>query len=363
MGIMAQAQLDAPVEECEQRPIGTGPFRFRDWTPGVAMNLTRNEDYWQIAPDGEPYPYLSAVQFRPVPNSDARLSALVQGDLNMMHTSAVSDLVDNVPNLRDAGVINTLVSDDFTETAYILLNAANEPFSERDARIAFAHAIDREKINEVANKGGAQLADGPFAPGVLGYVADTERPAYDPEKAKQMVADLKERGVDMSVEMLSTVDPSVIRSTVMTVEMLEEAGFEVELVTEEQEELINRALAGSYDASAFRNQPGEDPDMNYLWWYGKGNPINFARFDDPVINEALEKGRSEPDREVRKGYYETVHRRMAEEVYYAYNWYVPWAVLEASNVHGILGPPMPNEAAPATRLVTGHPMHGIWIRP
>ncbi|MCU1499849.1 MAG: ABC-type dipeptide transport system, periplasmic component, partial [Acidimicrobiales bacterium] len=55
LGIMAQAQLDS--KDCATKPIGTGPFAFKSWTPNVNLVAERNPDYWQIAPDGEPYPY------------------------------------------------------------------------------------------------------------------------------------------------------------------------------------------------------------------------------------------------------------------------------------------------------------------
>ncbi|NLD77254.1 MAG: ABC transporter substrate-binding protein [Acidimicrobiales bacterium] len=361
VGIMAQAQLDADVDRCETHPVGTGPFEFVSWTYGDSLNVVSNPDYWQDAPDGEPYPYVDAIEFRPIPNADQRLSALVQGDINMLHTSVISDMVSNLPDLVADGAVNTLVSDDFTETAYTMFNVAEPPFDRREARIAFAHAVDRNKLNEVANKGGAALADGPFPPGVPGYVEESGRPGYDPEKAKAMVADLKAEGVDMSFTFLDTADPASLRATVLAVEMLEEAGFEVKLVIEDEETLIERAIAGDFQAAAFRNQPGDDPDMNYMWWYGEGNPVNFARFDDPVINEALRKGRSEPDEEERRELYEAIHQQMAQEVYYSYNWYVPWAVAEAANVHGILGPDLPSGHASSTRLGSAHPLHGVWI--
>ena len=52
---------------------------------------------------------------------------------------------------------------------------------------------------------------------------------------------------------------------------------------------------------------------------------------------------------------------MASEQYYSHLWYVPWAIVEASNVHGILGPEMPSGHAPTTRLANGHALHGVWI--
>src|SRR5699024_6875540 len=62
LGIMAQAQLDD--DNCGTNLIGTGPFEFKSWNQNEKFEAVRNEDYWQIAPDGEPYPYADAIEFR-----------------------------------------------------------------------------------------------------------------------------------------------------------------------------------------------------------------------------------------------------------------------------------------------------------
>ena len=56
--------------------------------------MVRNPDYWQLAPDGKPYPYLNAIDVRPVESSHERLTSLVRGDLNMLHTSEEGDLAE-----------------------------------------------------------------------------------------------------------------------------------------------------------------------------------------------------------------------------------------------------------------------------
>ncbi len=65
---------------------------------------------------------------------------------------------------------------------------------------------------------------------------------------------------------------------------------------------------------------------------------------------------------MRREAYETINRRFAEQVYNVYLSYSAWAVAEAPNVHGIAGPDLPEDGGPATgRIVTGHPLHGVWI--
>ena len=90
VAIMAQAQLDADPETCRTHPIGTGPFEFLKWDEGSSLKVTRNPNYWQTAPDGKPYPYLNAVEFRVLPSSDERVQQLVKGEINMMHTSTAA---------------------------------------------------------------------------------------------------------------------------------------------------------------------------------------------------------------------------------------------------------------------------------
>ena len=66
---------------------------------------------------------------------------------------------------------------------------------------------------------------------------------------------------------------------------------------------------------------------------------------------------------------------MATQVFGVWGWYTPWAIVEASNVHGILGPPLPGDdpskpgtvttddkaKQPSTGLATGHSLLGLWI--
>src|SRR5690606_16426750 len=104
---------------------------------------------------------------------------------------------------------------------------------------------------------------------------------FDLDAAKSAVAELEADGVDTNLSLLTSAGPVAVRQAQLQKEMLEAAGFEVALEVETEADLISRVIAGDYQIAAFRNQPGEDPDMNRIWWYGDGNPVNFGRFDDP----------------------------------------------------------------------------------
>ncbi|MCU1371734.1 MAG: ABC-type dipeptide transport system, periplasmic component [Ilumatobacteraceae bacterium] len=364
LGMMAQKQLDASKTDCATKPIGTGPFSFVSWKRDQALKVRRYPKYWQDAPDGKPYPYLNAIEFRPVQNSDSRIAQLQQGELNMMHTSTSSDMAESLPALRDSGAINLLVSTEKAEVAYVMMNSSVAPLDDRDTRLAIAHAIDRDALNEKSNKGFPDVASGPFAPTVLGHLDDPGFPTYDLAAAKKQVAAMKKAKKDTSLGLLTSAGPVAVRQAQIEKEMLQAAGFQVTLEIETEADLIKRVIGGDYELAAFRNQPGEDPDMDYIWWYGENNPVNFGRFDDPVINKNLEIGRTDPDRTTRRKAYEAINEQFAKQVWNVWLWHSPWAVAEAANVHGILGPDLPgDQGPPSARLVTGHSLLGVWIAP
>ena len=383
LGIVAPEQLKASPADCATRPIGTGPFKLAEgdrWAPGEDLSLIRNPSYWQIASDGEPYPYVDAVTFRAIINSDERLAMLQQGNLNMLMTSSAAEIATSLTQLRDDGAINLLVSEERTETSYLIMNlaspsstgfcAAKASYSidrnladldDLETRTAIGQAIDRDEFNRISNKGLPALADGPFAPGVMGYVAEPGAPGFDPDAARARVQALKDAGESTEIELMTSSGPQTVRTSGIVKEMLQDAGFTVNLKVVPENELIDEVVDGSFHVSTFRNQPGEDPDANFNWWHSE-SPINFGCFADEVIDENLEEGRTNPDPDGRTEAYETITRRLAEQSYNVYLNYTAWAVAESPNVHGILGPDLPDDGGPPPgRIVTGHPLHGVWI--
>jgi peptide/nickel transport system substrate-binding protein len=362
LGIMAQAQLDD--ENCFRNLIGTGPFQLVNWQVNDRITLERNEDYWRTDDEGNQLPYLDEIEYRPIIEGQQRLNALNSGEIDIYHgdTNTGSLFLEELRPEAEAGQVNLVESEDFAEVGHLMLNVSEPPFDNPIAREAVAVAVDREQINQVQQAGIPSPANGPFAPGAVGYLEDTGYPTYDPERARELVQQYEEEtgqqfefliSLGQSTELINLVDA--------TREFLEEAGMDVSTSTFDQATLIDQAITGDYQAVTWRNYPGLDPDNLYVWWYGEGNPINFGRFDDPEVNRLLDEGR-EADPEDRPEIYEELNRQLNEELYMLWTSWTRWYVPSASDVHGVVGarPLGTDGSEDYTGLAVGHDPALIW---
>ena len=353
-GIMAQAQLD-DEEHCTDRMIGTGPFMLDEWATNDHLTVVRNPDYWR-----EGLPYLDSIEFRPILESTQRVNALQSGEVQVTHVMNSLQVAD-LQALAAQGDIALYQTDEFADTVFTMLNVSQPPFDNILARRALVSAIDTETLNEVREKSIPQLATGPFAPGSMGYLEDTGLARYDLEEAKELVARYEEEtGQDLSLTILSTPEPANIETGQMVKEMAAEAGIDITLQQIEEAQLINQVLGGDYNAVFWRAHSGGDPDLQYYWWKS-GSPVNFGKFADPEIDRLLDEGRREPDQDARRQIYEDLNRRFADQLYNLWSFWSMWTIGTTPEVHGVLGPDLPDGSKPFPGLADGHPLTGLWV--
>ncbi|MEO3471179.1 ABC transporter substrate-binding protein [Roseomonas sp. CAU 1739] len=174
--------------------IGTGPYRWGRWTPSQDVTFERSPN-WRGAP--EPW---ARVQIRFVPNDSARVAALLAGDV---------DVIDTVPtglHQRIRENANTqLVNGNSVFTYYFYLDAMsaqapnitgadgqplpNNPLLDVRVRRAISHAINREALAGRVMEGGATATGQIAPPGLIGHVPNLPVPAYDPPRARALLAE------------------------------------------------------------------------------------------------------------------------------------------------------------------------------
>ncbi len=359
VGMVAQAQLD-DAETCDSNLIGTGPFVFEEWRIDESLTATRNPDYWGTDAEGEQLPYLDAIEFRPIADGASRTNTLLSGEIQAAHMSMAED-IEAVEDEADSGQLNVISSTDYGEVGYQMLNTATAPFDNVAAREAVVTAIDMETYNSVRNQGFMTNANGPFAPGEIGHLEDTGYPTYDLDAAKAAVAAYEaETGEPLEFTITLTPDAGTVSNMQVFQEMFAKAGIEASLETVPQAELIDRAIAKDFQMLDFRNHPGGNPDGQFDWWKSD-SVLNFSSIDDPEIDRLLLEGRAERDVTERQRIYGEINQRFATELYNIWMQWTQWTVATSPNVHGIMGPALPDGAAPFPGLATGHSVAGLWV--
>jgi peptide/nickel transport system substrate-binding protein len=225
-----------------------------------------------------------------------------------------------------------------------------------------AYAFNFDDYNTVRGKGILTRASGPFAPGNVGNLdADqTGFPQYDLDKAKQLVQEYEdETGKPLKFSYSTVQAASTIADAQFLKDQAEKAGMQVDITTIDQSSLIDTAIEGGFQAVGWRNHPGGDPDEQYVWWES-ASPVNFGRIKDPEIDKLLNEGRTSTDQDARKTIYEDLNKRFGQEVYNLWNYYTPWSVATAKDVHGVLGEG-PTSAKPFPGLAVGNPVMYMWV--
>jgi len=358
LGIMAQAQLD-DASTCATNLIGTGPFKFVDWVPNQRFVAEKNPDYWATDEEGNQLPYLDEIEFRPIVEVAQRLNALQSGEINTMHTSDPETLA-TLREMNETGEVDLTESTRFGEVTYVMLNSSKPPFDNIKARQALAHAFNFDDYNAVRGEGILTQASGPFAPGNIGHLEDSGFPEYDPDEARRLVEEYEqETGQRLRFTFTTTQAAATLADAQFFREQARDIGVDVDIVQVDQSTQIDTAISGDFQAIAWRNHPGGDPDGQYVWWESS-YPTNFGRINDPEIDRLLHEGRQTADPAEREQIYEDLNRRFADQVWNLWTYYTLWGIATAPEVNGVLGEG-PTGGDPFPGLAVGNEVAYMWV--
>lgn len=325
-------------EKASRRPIGTGPFVLQEWIPDNRFVATRNPDYWRTDERGNPLPYLDAVEFRPIIEVDARVAALKAGDITMMHTSS-QRAIRQLRQEAAQGRIQVVEDRGENEETFIMLNTSVPPFDNVLARRAVAYATDTGPYFAVTQGDPSLATDSAFGKDSPFYF-DSDFPTYDPQKAAELVQQYEaETGQPLAFELGTTPVTENEQVVTLFAEQYKAVGMDVTVKTTEQGQFIVDAATGQYQANLWRQFGAPDPDGDYVWW-NKANAsgpltLNFARFANDELTEALDTARASADPEVRKEAYATVQRIWADQVPYVWLNTTTWMIGAANDVRNI----------------------------
>lgn len=329
---------DFKTNPANEKPIGTGPFKFKEWKRGSYIHLVRNDDYWKPG-----LPYLDELYFRVIPDSASRAVAFEKNEVQYLRGGDV----DNVDIRRLRAIKGVEYSTDGWEMygplAFIMMNQRKAPFDNVKVRQAAMYALDKTVIEKTIFFGLAKTAVGPIASSTQ-FFDNTLKPyPADIAKAKTLI---KESGVDLSktpVKILSfPYGAQWDRLAEYTKQALEQAGFTVSIEPADAGSWAKRVSDWDFDLSYnFTYQYG-DPALGVARHYlstniVKGSPFaNNQGYNNPKVDELLNKAASAVNPADRAKLYKDFQSIAVEEVANGYLVELQFATLWRANIKNLV---------------------------
>lgn len=164
-------------------PVGTGPYKLVEMTPGTRYVLARNEDYYAESPKGRPQ--IGTIVARTIPEQNTQYAELMSGALDWIWR-VPPDQADKLGRMNGIEIVNGPI----LRFGYITMYAAGDyPTSELKVRQAISHAVNRQAITDAYSGGSSKVLDGPCNPAQFGCEGDFVKYDHDPEKARALLAE------------------------------------------------------------------------------------------------------------------------------------------------------------------------------
>ncbi len=314
-----------------RRPVGCGPFRFREWQSDQYITLDRFEEYWEGPPNYRTFAY------RIIPNVLTQEMEFYAGTVDSYSVQPFQ-----VARLRDDPRFQNFSGLAFGYT-YIGYNMRREPFNDWRVRLALGMAIDVDKIIAYVLHGQGERITGPF-PKQTDFYDNTILPVpYDPQGALQLLEEagwkrnaqgwLEKNGRRLSFTLI-TNSGNDIRKSILTIaqDAWKQIGIDVSTDLLEWSVFIQeRVNKLDFDAIVLGWSMGIDPDLYQIWHSSQTNPnqLNFVAFKNQAADDLIIKIRQEYNHQKQVADSHRLHAIIAEEQPYTFLYVGKWtAVLD-----------------------------------
>jgi peptide/nickel transport system substrate-binding protein len=284
-------------------PIGTGPFRFKEWSRGNYVIYERNNDYWD-----SPRPYLDQLVVKFVPDAAARSAALESGEIDLGYRTPVA--LSDVERLRSAGkLLFETKGYEYSNNVYSLnFNMDNQYFAKPLVRQAISHAINADAICKVIFYSTYDVCAAPIAPFLAEYhdTAPTPYPFNIAQAEKLLDEAGLPRGSDRSrFHIFFEADPTADESRRLG-DFLRAAlgriGITVEVRASDTGSYLKRVYTDrDFDLTCTTFSNLFDPTVGVMRLYWSKNIIkgvpfsNTTYYRNPRVDALLELAAIEPD--------------------------------------------------------------------
>lgn len=305
-----EATTKYSLKDYGRHPVGTGPYRLEEWTPGDRVVFVPNPHYWGNRPK------LDRIVYRPVPEAGVRAAMLRTGEADIVVKLTPEDLkaLEADPNIT-VRAFNTMYQIAFE------LNVEKGPLKDKRVRLALNHAVDKASIVKNILRGMGEPMVSPLGPGIANRATFTAY-AYEPARAKQLLA---EAGYPNGFPMtLWSPNGRYLKDREVSEAVqgyLRAAGVQAELRLWEWGPYVQAVVKDpSREAMMLgRATPGTDFTVTRLFTKGSIGLYNSTNFWTPDLEALIPEARSIFDPKKRADLYRRIQQVVWEEA--------PWIFL------------------------------------
>ncbi|MCL4562748.1 MAG: ABC transporter substrate-binding protein [Chloroflexi bacterium] len=296
-----------------QAPVGAGAWTVKEIVPDTSVLYTRNEDYnW--APTsiyknpGPAYPDSFLIKY--MSDQAVEYAALETGELTVLPNIPPQSLPQAQANKNI-----TIVKGQENGGVYLGFNTQKAPFNNQQFRVALSYAINRDEIIQAGYSGEAVPMYSNLASSEMGYSQEMEdygkSKSNDPEKAKQMLADLgytagsdgtmvgkDGKPLELTLEVPTAEEFKPVAETIQA--QFADLGIKVTLDVKDVQTIKQMTLDGTYQMILFNYGLLDPSILTYLFDSKNIGASNRTRFNNPDLDKLLESADSALDWNTRK---------------------------------------------------------------
>ena len=302
--IASKAYYESSEDDFVNNPIGSGPYKFVSRAKGSNIKLEANEDYYRGAPE------IKEVTFEVIPDSSTKAIALQTGEVNFAEIDSATK-----PQL-EANPAITIAEVPTSSFSYIAMNTEKEPFDDARVRQAINYAIDRDNLVAVCYDGEAEVNSNICAKERFGYSDDQFQYTYDPEKAKELLA---EAGIETPYDLGEILVAEKYSNLATVIQNdLKAVGLDVTISVKEFNSYISDLQNGSYGITALNmTLEGDTQTLEMAFTSDYIGIANNARYSDEEMDKLFGQARTETDNDKRAEVFNEIFTKAQDEAIYA----------------------------------------------
>ncbi len=288
-----------------RNPVGTGPYKFKEWVQGQSITIERNDAYFR-----GPAP-IKTVTFKFITDPSTAIIALEQGQIDVLNTVAIDDrqaILDN-QNLK-------LYEQSGLNLCMVLMNCDSKLLKNVKLRQAIGYAINKQNIIEGAFSGIGDVLINPLFNQSTLYPQNVKGTQYDPEKAKALLAEAGyPNGLSMTMKIMDI--EFVSKSAEVIQEQLRQVGIDLKVEKLERVAFLGEFLKGNYDLTFLKiSESNVDPDTTLGSYYRKDyiGVVNYVNYRNDEVTTLAIAAQKEQDQAKRAEKYARIAEILAEEV-------------------------------------------------